>query len=88
MNHLSLRQIESIGAALQLLQQANTTSDTAKPRRSGLARVSEAAGFLSVSRPYLYKLVAQGDIPVKRIGSAIRIPWAWLEEQAATPPAE
>lgn len=87
MSSLSPRQLEALVAALQALQ-PSPPGEREQPRRSGLARVSEAAVFLSVSRPYLYKLISQGEIPVKRIGSAVRIPWTWLEEQVATNPAD
>ena len=52
-----------------------------KPRPA-LARASEAAKFLNISRPQIYKLINSGDVPVRRIGTCLRIPWDWLEAQA------
>lgn len=57
-------------------------SVTEKPKQ-GLARIGEAAVFLSVSKSYMYKLVEAQAVPVRRIGNALRIPWAWLEKQAS-----
>lgn len=74
--------------ALVELLKASIASDGNLPApqgRTGLARVTEAAKFLGVSRPYVYKLIRHGEIPTKRIGSAVRIPWVWLEAQAAEP---
>lgn len=53
-------------------------------KRPGLAKVSEAAHYLSVSRGHLYKMIQQGEdvVPVKRIGAALRIPWSWVLKQA------
>jgi hypothetical protein len=31
------------------------------------------------------KLVAAGEIPVKRFGHCARVPWAWLREQTGEP---
>ena len=49
----------------------------------GLVRVGEAAEFMSISRASLYSLISRGEIPIRRIGSSIRIPREWLERQAA-----
>lgn len=51
--------------------------------RPALARITEAAKFLNISRAYAYKLIEQGDIPVKYIGSTKRVPWVWLDAQVA-----
>jgi excisionase family DNA binding protein len=48
-----------------------------------LLRVSEAAELIGVSRSMAYVMVARGELPVVRIGKAIRIPMAglrrWIE---------
>jgi excisionase family DNA binding protein len=51
-------------------------------------RVQEAADLLGLSRATLYQMLAAGDqIPVVRIGRAVRIPLAglqtWVEQQTA-----
>jgi excisionase family DNA binding protein len=51
------------------------------PRRDGFASAEEAARFLSVSRPMITKMANAGDLPYKRFGRALRIPWAWLLDQ-------
>lgn len=43
-----------------------------------LLRVSEAAELASVSRTTAYQLIASGEWPVVRIGSARRVPLAGL----------
>ncbi|MEO2014213.1 MAG: helix-turn-helix domain-containing protein [Fuerstiella sp.] len=48
---------------------------------TGLARIAEAAEFLNLSRPSVYRHIANGDIPVRRFGKTVRIPWAWLNSQ-------
>ncbi len=45
-----------------------------------LLRFSEAAMTLSIGRSTLYTLVAQGQLPVVRIGRAVRIPAGALTE--------
>ena len=54
----------------------------------GLARIPEAAQFLSISRAKAYKLVNDGEIPSKRFGKSVRIPWEWLLKQAEIPSDE
>ena len=39
-----------------------------------LLRVNEAAVMLAVSRSKMYELIAEGEIPYVKLGSAIRIP--------------
>ena len=39
-----------------------------------LLKVKEAAGMLAVSRSKMYELIAEGEIPSVKLGSAIRIP--------------
>jgi excisionase family DNA binding protein len=58
------------------------------PRRDGFASGDDAARFLGLSRPMITKLVNAGEMPYKRFGRALRIPWAWLldqVEQASNP---
>jgi putative molybdopterin biosynthesis protein len=52
--------------------------------------VRELAAYLRVSRRKAYELVANGEVPSVRIGSALRIPRAELDRQlaeSATKPA-
>jgi excisionase family DNA binding protein len=51
------------------------------PRRDGFASADEASRFLSISRPMITKMVANGTMPHRRFGRALRIPWAWLLAQ-------
>jgi excisionase family DNA binding protein len=48
----------------------------------GLARIGEAAAWLGMAKPSVYALIQRGEIPCKRFGRSVRIPWAWLREQA------
>jgi excisionase family DNA binding protein len=48
----------------------------------GFANTQEAAAFLGLSKSMINKLVAAGEIPSKRYGRALRIPWAWLRAEA------
>jgi putative molybdopterin biosynthesis protein len=43
--------------------------------------VRELAAYLRVSRRKAYELVANGEVPSVRIGSALRIPRAELDRQ-------
>jgi excisionase family DNA binding protein len=49
-----------------------------------LLRVPEAARLLNISRAKAYSLIAEGGLPVVKVGASIRIPrrrlLAWLEE--------
>jgi excisionase family DNA binding protein len=68
--------------------QANLAKD---PRRDGFASAEESARFLAVSRPMITKLVNNGDMPYKRFGRSLRIPWSWLlaqVEQSSTSGSE
>lgn len=56
-------------------------SNSEEPLRVGFATVKEAAAYLAVSRPYLYRLVQEDRIPSSRIGSQRRVAWAWLHRQ-------
>ena len=51
-------------------------------KQQGLSSIPDAAGFLSMSRGKLYQLINAGEIPSKRFGKSVRIPWAWLHAQA------
>jgi len=50
-----------------------------------LLKVGEAAGFLRIGRTKVYELIARGELPVTRIGRAVRIPrrglLKWIEAQ-------
>lgn len=47
-----------------------------------LLRMEEAARRLALGRATLYEIVARGEIPVVRVGRAIRIPVAALDDWA------
>lgn len=49
---------------------------------SGFATTSEAATFLRLSKAMIHKLIGEGSMPACRYGRAVRIPWAWLRDQA------
>ena len=51
----------------------------------GLAAIPAAATYLSISRGKLYMMLNAGEIPSKRFGKSVRIPWAWLHAQAEVP---
>lgn len=55
------------------------------PIESELLRVSDAARVLSMSRTKVYEMAARGELPVVRIGTAVRIHrrrlLEWLDEQ-------
>lgn len=50
--------------------------------RVGFATTLEAAEWLSLSRGMIHKMIEAGEIPVRRFGRAVRIPWEWLRAQA------
>lgn len=54
-----------------------------------LLRVSEAASMLAVSRSKMYELIAEGEIPYVKLGSAIRIPSeplvSWIAQNTSSP---
>lgn len=52
-------------------------------KKTGLANVVEAASFLALSKNRVYQGIQAGEIPAKRFGKSVRIPWAWLHQQAA-----
>lgn len=41
--------------------------------------VPEVAGLLGVSDNTIYRRIADGDIPSKRLGKAVRIPSSWVQ---------
>lgn len=55
----------------------------------GLAKISEAAAFLNLSKAMVNKMLRDGRIPSKRFGKVYRIPWSWLHgEVNGTPVAK
>ncbi len=56
-----------------------------------LLRVAEAAELASVGRTKAYELIASGEWPVVRVGTAVRVPMAglraWVEAQTQLSPA-
>jgi excisionase family DNA binding protein len=57
-----------------------------------LLRIPEAAQRLGLGRSTVYELIQDGQLPVIRIGKAVRIPAsrlaAWVESQARSAEAE
>lgn len=61
---------------------------TGRPSLQGepeLLRVAEAAAVLALSRTKVYEMADRGQIPVVRIGTAVRVPrrklLAWIDAQ-------
>jgi excisionase family DNA binding protein len=52
--------------------------------REGLARISEAAAFLAVSRASLYRMMSAGQLPFRQLGRSRRVPWQNLHCFAET----
>jgi excisionase family DNA binding protein len=52
------------------------------PAKQGFATIREAADFLRLSNGMVKKLVATGEIPVRRFGCCVRVTWPWLKAQA------
>lgn len=46
------------------------------------ATVTEACEALHLSRTTIHELIKSGEIPSKKFGTAVRIPWAWIWQQA------
>jgi excisionase family DNA binding protein len=46
--------------------------------------VDQTAKILKCNRKTLYLAIAEGRVPVVRLGRALRIPGAWLEKLSAT----
>lgn len=51
-------------------------------KRTGLAKVHEAAAYLSCSRSTIRRMLDSGRLPHKLVGSHRRIPWTALYEFA------
>jgi excisionase family DNA binding protein len=47
----------------------------------GFATSLETARYLHLSKSMVNKLVAEGKIPARRFGRAVRVPWSWLLAQ-------
>lgn len=58
------------------------------PIAPGFVRVSEAAAVLGISKKAAYRSVAEGRLPVVRLGKGkmLRVPRAWLEAISAGRP--
>ena len=52
----------------------------------GLAKISEAAKFLNLSKAMVNKMLRDGRIPSVRFGKVYRIPWTWLHNAVNTAP--
>lgn len=44
-----------------------------------LLRVSEVAALLSLSRSHVYRMIQDGEIPVRRLGRTVRVERAWVD---------
>ena len=53
----------------------------------GLAKISEAATFLNLSKAMVNKMLRDGRIPSRRFGKVYRIPWSWLQGEVNGTPA-
>lgn len=51
-------------------------------RRLGLAKVGDAAEFLNLSRPTIYRLMESGELRSVKISGSRRIPWSELHRIA------
>ena len=49
--------------------------------RGGLASVREVCAATGLSRSCVYQMIANTEIPVKRFGTAVRIPWAVVRHE-------
>jgi excisionase family DNA binding protein len=75
---------------MKTIKRNSATTQPPDPRREGFASADEASRFLSLSRAMITKLTAAGEMPHRRYGRALRIPWAWLlaqVEKTGEPPA-
>lgn len=56
-----------------------------RPRQSMLLRIPEVAAELGLARSSVYALIQAGELPVVRIGRAVRVPRvvleAWVERR-------
>lgn len=52
----------------------------------GLAKISEAAKFLNLSKAMVNKMLRDGRIPSTRFGKVYRIPWSWLNNAVSANP--
>jgi excisionase family DNA binding protein len=55
----------------------------AEPQLDGMATPVEAATFLRISKSMVHKLIGENKMPSCRYGRVIRVPWRWLQAQAA-----
>jgi len=51
---------------------------------TGLAKISDAATYLQVSRTKIYRLMRTGELPYVMIGHRRRIPWLALHSLASS----
>lgn len=47
----------------------------------GFASKKEAASYLGLAEVTITQRVLSGEIPHRRFGKAVRIPWSWLHSQ-------
>jgi excisionase family DNA binding protein len=69
--------------------QNSSEATNATQNEPELLRVAEASRLMSLSRTKVYEMAEKGEIPVTRIGSAVRIPrrklLLWIEERTVSP---
>lgn len=59
-----------------------TNDQKTREHQSAFATAKESADFLAVSLNHIYNMVKAGQIPFRRFGKSVRIPWSWLHSQA------
>jgi excisionase family DNA binding protein len=67
------------GAGDELEQNGEISFPTVGGEAGRLLRVDQAAKVLALGRTKVYEMVAAGELPVVRIGTAVRIPLNALE---------
>lgn len=66
-----------------------TAHSTPQPIQPLLLRIDEAAHLLSLGRSTIYKMIARGELPVVKCGTARRLPLdalkAWIDAHTEYP---
>jgi excisionase family DNA binding protein len=67
----------------------NSETTSGMQHEPELLRVVEASRLMSLSRTKVYEMAEKGEIPVIRIGTAVRIPrkklLLWIEQRTVSP---
>jgi excisionase family DNA binding protein len=75
--YLTLKRVDMSSAEREKIVQQVVAEQS-----QGLATVSQACKFLSVSRGTLYALMNRGELLSRKIGGLRRVPWAALHRLA------